>query len=67
MQVSSELGAYLKTLGLDSSDAKADKVKASQRTAISASAAVDKSGSMVQKWAAGVSLLVHFIVQSRFL
>eukprot|EP01034_Spumella_vulgaris_P026698 gene26698-33320_t len=64
IQVSPELNSYMHSVGLDSSDVKHDRTKLSQRTAITASAAVDKSGVIVQKWASAGDSVVNKL--SRF-
>jgi len=51
---------YLDELGLGENQSELDGSKASQRSAIAAAAAVDRSGLMLQKWAMTVSGLLYF-------
>lgn len=58
IQVSESTNVYLEEMGLGEDESELDGSKASQRNAIAAAAAVDRSGLMLQKWAMTVSLNV---------
>lgn len=58
---------YLDELGLGEMQSEMDGSKASQRSAIAAAAAVDRSGLMLQKWAMTVSTLSKTYCYSMFL
>lgn len=55
IQVSESTNVYLEEMGLGEDESELDGSKASQRNAIAAAAAVDRSGLMLQKWAMTVS------------
>lgn len=54
---------YLEEMGLGEDESELDGSKASQRNAIAATAAMDRSGLMLQKWA----MTVRICVFKRFL
>lgn len=61
IQVSDSTYVYLDELGLGEDQSDADGSKASQRNAIAAAAAVDRSGLMLQKWAMTVRKTTFYI------
>lgn len=53
--MSDQTNTYLEQVGLGEDESELDGSKASQRNAIAATAAMDRSGLMLQKWAMTVS------------